>query len=565
MKLKKVFQTLTATALIMSLTLTATGCSNATDLQTSEAENGKSSQTETSGDTESEVSADEAADPFGPVSEAITLHVGKSEDAGCKYVSGETATENYFIRYLQDVLNIEYAFDFVVPTDAYETKVSMAIASGEIPDVMTVNPYQLQQLVDAGAVEDMSIAYEKYASDDIKGYYESNDNKALQNVTFEGKLMALPSQAPDADAIPMLFVRKDWLDELNLEEPKNLEDIITIVNAFKEEKGAEAGLVVSNKIVTDGTNNSYGLDALFASFGSYPKHFVTDNAGDLVYGSNTEETKAALLEIKKLIDAGIIDKSFIVRDTEQCQELVTSGKSGVFYGVWWNMDWPLNSMTEEDNSVLWECYKAPLGENEKYNIAMAPISSQYIVVKAGASEAVKEAVVKSINWQCRIETEQGTSIKPEETSPYSGNMAPFTLLVCAYTEKEDKAKQVMDVVNGSLTEAELIGEAAVWYQSYIEAESNIAQAFANENASGWAYVRGAYPLIDSNINKIFSPTYAKTTTMASKWATLEKLEDETFLKILNGDAAIETFDEYVSQWNNLGGSEIIEELKATVE
>lgn len=570
MSLKKVFRTLTAAALIAALTLTAAGCSNAGSPQAPETESKESVQSEAPGSEETEASSTEAsvnepADPFGPVSESITLHVGKSEDAGCKYVSGENATENYFIRYLQDVLKIEYAFDFVVPTDAYETKVSMAIASGEIPDVMTVNAYQLQQLVDAGAVEDMSTVYEKYASEDIKGYYESNGNKALQNVTFDGKLMALPSQAPDADAIPMLFVRKDWLEELNLEEPKSLDDIIAIVNAFKEKKGADAGLVVSNKIVTDGTNNSYGLDALFASFGSYPKHFITDDSGNLVYGSNTEETKQALLEIKKLIDAGIIDKSFIVRDTEQCQELVTSGKSGVFYGVWWNMDWPLNSMTEENNSVLWECYKAPLGENGKYNIAMAPISSQYIVVKAGASEAVKEAVVKSINWQCRIETEQGASIKPEEASPYSGNMAPFTLLVCAYTEKEDKAKQVMDVVNGSLSESDLIGEAAVWYKSYTEAESDIAQAFANENASGWAYVRGAYPLIDSNINKIFSPTYAKTTTMASKWATLEKLEDETFLKILNGDADVEAFDEYVSQWNSLGGSEIIEELKATVE
>lgn len=507
----------------------------------------------------------ERADPFGPVAEKITLRVGKSEDASCKYLSGESATDNYFIQYLEDALQIEYSFDFVVPTDAYATKVSMAIASGEMPDVMTVNPYQLQELVEAGAVADLSEAYETYASEDVKGYYASNENKALKNVTFGGKLMALPSQSPDADAIPMLFVRKDWLDELGLKEPETLEDIIVIVNAFKENKGADAGLVVSNHIVTDGTNNSYGLDALFASFGSYPKHFTYDGEGNLVYGSNTAETKAALAEIKKLVDTGVIDKSFIVRDTEQCQELVTSGKSGVFFGVWWNMDWPLNSMVEQDNNVRWECYTAPLGENGKYNIAMAPVSSQYIVVKAGASEAVKEAVVKSINWQCGIEIEQGASIKPEASSPYSGNMAPFTLLLCAYTEKEDKAKQVMDVVNGSMAESDLIGESIVWYQSYVNAEENIADAFANENANGWSYVRGAYPLNNEKINKVFSPTYAKTSTMASRWATLEKLEDETFLKILNGNIDIDAFDDYVEEWNKLGGSAILEELKATIE
>ena len=50
--------------------------------------------------------------------------------------------------------------------------------------------------------------------------------------------------------------------------------------------------------------------------------------------------------------------------------------------------------------------------------------------------------------------------------------------------------------------------------------------------------------------------------MDSKWATLEKLEDETFLKILNGEASIDAFDEYVEQWNALGGSDIIAELEA---
>lgn len=41
-----------------------------------------------------------------------------------------------------------------------------------------------------------------------------------------------------------------------------------------------------------------------------------------------------------------------------------------------------------------------------------------------------------------------------------------------------------------------------------------------------------------------------------------KLEDETFLKILNGEASIDSFDEYVEQWNALGGSDILAELEA---
>ena len=62
------------------------------------------------------------------------------------------------------------------------------------------------------------------------------------------------------------------------------------------------------------------------------------------------------------------------------------------------------------------------------------------------------------------------------------------------------------------------------------------------------------------MNKVFDATYLETETMNDKWATLEKLEDEFYLQVLNGDATADDFDSYVSQWNDLGGAEIIQEL-----
>ena len=121
----------------------------------------------------------------------------------------------------------------------------------------------------------------------------------------------------------MLFVRGDWMEELNLEAPKSIEDIVNIVEKFKAEKGTTNGLVVSSKIVNKGGNNTYGIDALFARYNSYPKHFITDADGKIVYGSNTAETKNALQEIRKLVESGVIDSSFVVRDSSTCEELLS--------------------------------------------------------------------------------------------------------------------------------------------------------------------------------------------------------------------------------------------------
>lgn len=521
-------------------------------------------QTETTEAGTQAAAVSEEVDPYGPVSEEVTLHVGRSEDTGATYLDGQDSSNNYLVNYISEKLGVKYEYDFSVPSDTYETKVSMAITSGEFPDVMVVNESQLRQLVAAGAVEDMTDTYNKYASDNLKAAYDTTKGISFASATFDGKLMGMPNISPGADGVPMLFVRGDWMEELNLEAPKSIEDIVNIVEKFKAEKGTTNGLVVSSKIVNKGGNNTYGIDALFARYNSYPKHFITDADGKIVYGSNTAETKNALQEIRKLVESGVIDSSFVVRDSSTCEELITSGQAGVFFGAWWNMSWPLNNMIADDPSVFWNCYLAPLADDGKYNTAMISPSGSYLVVKAGSSEAVKEAAIKTMNYQFDIDQDQGVSLKAEPTDPYSWTTMPFSILLSRYDDKEGKALAALAVVNGEKEESELSGEALQWYESYQAATEDVKAAEEANNLAGWAYVRSAGLLGQEagNMNQVFDASYSRTETMDSKWATLEKLEDETFLKILNGEASIDAFDEYVEQWNALGGSDIIAELEA---
>ena len=264
------------------------------------------------------------------------------------------------------------------------------------------------------------------------------------------------------------------------------------------------------------------------------------------------------------MESGVIDSSFVVRDSSTCEELITSGQAGVFFGAWWNMSWPLNNMIADDPSVFWNCYLAPLADDGKYNTAMISPSGSYLVVKAGSSEAVKEAAIKTMNYQFDIDQDQGVSLKAEPTDPYSWTTMPFSILLSRYDDKEGKALAALAVVNGEKEESELSGEALQWYESYQAATEDVKAAEEANNLAGWAYVRSAGLLGQEagNMNQVFDASYSRTETMDSKWATLEKLEDETFLKILDGEASIDAFDEYVEQWNALGGSDIIAELEA---
>ena len=46
-----------------------------------------------------------------------------------------------------------------------------------------------------------------------------------------------------------------------------------------------------------------------------------------------------------------------------------------------------------------------------------------------------------------------------------------------------------------------------------------------------------------------------------RWASLEKMELETVLKIIVGDNDLSSFDSFVSNWERAGGSMITEEVR----
>ena len=48
--------------------------------------------------------------------------------------------------------------------------------------------------------------------------------------------------------------------------------------------------------------------------------------------------------------------------------------------------------------------------------------------------------------------------------------------------------------------------------------------------------------------------------MATKKATLDKLELETFTKIIYGESPVDEFDKFVDNWKKLGGDQISTEV-----
>ena len=146
---------------------------------------------------------------------------------------------------------------------------------------------------------------------------------------FDGRLMAIPETVIDHGPC-LLWLRKDWMEELGLSEPESLEEAFTIIEAFRENRmGAEAGeepigLLCDTSLVGT-TSTNYSVEPVFDSFHASPQRWIQNDQGEIVYGSVTEETKEALGYLNQLYERGILDTDFALRAQNNLRDLVVEG------------------------------------------------------------------------------------------------------------------------------------------------------------------------------------------------------------------------------------------------
>ncbi|MCB0068146.1 MAG: extracellular solute-binding protein, partial [Caldilineaceae bacterium] len=299
-------------------------------------------------------------DAYSPLPERASLVLVKGGQENASLMpEGESIEDNRALQYIEDTLNVDVTFAWVVPSDSYSDKLNLSIASGDIPDVMTVDAIQMQQLTEAGAIEDLTPYVEKYANADILANWEQTGGVALQAATIDGKIMGIPNVQPQADAPIMVWVRQDWLDKLGLAAPETVDDVEAIAKAFIEQDPDGNG--AADTIGLTGTTNPvqvpsnlHGFDAIFNAYGAFPELFYRNADGEIVYGSIQPETKEALTRLAAMYQAGIIDPEFATKDGDKANEIVVGGRGGIMMGPWWISWWPLADSVNNDPNADWQ-------------------------------------------------------------------------------------------------------------------------------------------------------------------------------------------------------------------
>lgn len=477
-----------------------------------------------------------------------------------KFFNNEDINNNIWMRTIEEKFGIKVKFQWYVPQTEYDKKTNLMIASGEIPDFFAATSQQFKQLAEAGLLEDMTKAYNDFAPESVKKVMQGAGETVLKSATLDGKLMAIPWSGVAKEGPAILWIRKDWKMKLNLPDPKTIDDLVAISEAFTKKDPDGNGKDDTFGLAMDKDMKLAG--GFMQGFGAYPDFWLKDASGSLAYNDIQAETRKALVKLSEMYKAGHFDPEFIVKDTNKVNETIGAGKIGMMIGGRGSANSPLVTLTPEQE---WQAYPMPTVDGKPFQAGL-PLNTfgYYWVVKKGTKHP--EAIFKMMDFWLQTyyynksEEVYYKYIVPSVTDQ-SALWTYSPVKIYLPDNNIENYRQATAVLDGKLKPEELAPEKKKVYDKimlYKNGQKNVWGEFAQNGPGGSAGIIDQIIKDNRFVTNLFYST--PTPTMVERTQQLDKLKNETFVKIITGNLGIDAFDKYVADWKKQGGDLITKEV-----
>lgn len=223
----------------------------------------------------------------------------------------------------------------------YENKINVLAASNNLPDLfMVTGKPHLQKLAESGSLLDLTPYLEK-----MPDYTKFAGSDVIKKGLVSDKQYALPKAG---QAVSYTYwIRKDWLDNLKLQPPATVDELLAVAKAFTEQdpdqngKNDTFGITGTNFQTFDPIFGAYGITNIYEG----SKLFVED--GKVTNTVYHPKMKEALATIKKFVDAGVVDPEVVSNKGTMAKDKAFQGKVGII-----NLDWA--QIIKDDQVAVWK-------------------------------------------------------------------------------------------------------------------------------------------------------------------------------------------------------------------
>lgn len=427
----------------------------------------------------------------------------------------------------------------VVPSDQYDAKMQTQIAAGQdLPDIMMLTPTWtnsgVYKLAQEGVIIPLDDLIDKYAPD-IKQLFEERPEIKKMLTAPDGKIYSV-ADLPLQTVPSPFFIRKDWIDRLNLPVPETLDDWVNVLTAFKEQdpnrngKPDEVPLVLRN--LTD-FGSAFGLQ-------SGVSDFWANEDGTVRYQYILPEFKELLVFTNDLYEKGLLDKE-IGRDEANLNALISTNVVGASpYVLDYLLQWDsmLKSAGVADADTI--AVKAPKGDGKWGNYVKRPPMWNHYGIPATSKHP--EIAIQWINYVWA--SKEGNILKDygvEGKSFVMGSDGPqFTDWVTKNPEGLDSMSALRSL--GAAPSILVKDSMDVFKQKYAGTKVETYSSLAED-------------MLETFPNVI--PNDAETDKINSIMPDISTYVDEMIIKFVIGKEPLDNFDKFVKTLEGMGIQEVL--------
>lgn len=438
------------------------------------------------------------------------------------------------IKEVEKKTNTKLDVSLVAPSE-FSNKLNVMVSSGSLPDMVRINGYNASQYIPQGVFLDLTSYIDKYGSNIKKAI----PKEAWESTKYNGKIYSIPTV--NYTGKYNFFVRQDWLDNLGLKAPTTIDELTDMLTKFtfndpdKDGKNDTFGYSQESEINADGSNFRAAFAALFGPFGVMPGMTQLKD-GKLYYGSITPEYKDAVEYIAKLYKQKLIDPDIFITKTDQAKQKLVQSKSGSFTG-WWSTGSQVlmdqMKMNQVNPKAKWSVISPIKGKSGESGMPSNGLVAGTINVSSKCKNP--EEVVKFIDY---LLSDEGAWLT------HAGIKGVH------YTEKDGKFEKRTPEGEKAMNEKWL----DVLSQFAPRIDIAMEGIYKVNNPTYWPYIQVARDA------KQYKDVFEGITTSESQTykADLQKLEVDWFTKFVTGKEPISKFDDYVKQWKDKGGKQMID-------
>ncbi len=261
-----------------------------------------------------------------------------------------------FTAWYEDLTNVRLNFVDIVEANAWQERLNLVLASGDLPEAIMVQNVMSGQEVFANGVHGNFIPVDdliEHWMPALRTTLESYPDYASQIVMPDGKRYSFPRLEGTCYHCTMshkMWVYKPWLDELGLDVPETTDDFYEMLVAFRNDDPNRTGRADTVPLAGAETGgwNTQPLSGFLMSAFIYtdPTSFLKRTNGRLEFVANTDEWREGVRYMARLYRDGLLMPDAFTQTASQLRSVVETPGAAVvgavpagWYGVFSINSW----------------------------------------------------------------------------------------------------------------------------------------------------------------------------------------------------------------------------------